>query len=58
MYTPTRGQIRGALSPAPLDNIVDVLADVRRWPGIVEKSTGLFYIGYFPRERLASFIGG
>jgi hypothetical protein len=29
--------------PALLDDIADVLADVRSWPGIVEKSPGVFY---------------
>ena len=29
--------------PALLDDIADVLADLRRWPGIVEKSPGVFY---------------
>ncbi len=29
--------------PALLDDITDVLADVRSWPGIVEKSPGVFY---------------
>ena len=29
--------------PALLDDITDVLAQVCRWPGIVEKSPGVFY---------------
>jgi hypothetical protein len=29
--------------PELLDDIADVLADVRSWPGIVEKSPGVFY---------------
>ena len=29
--------------PALLDDIADVLGDVRSWPGIVEKSPGVFY---------------
>jgi hypothetical protein len=29
--------------PALLNDIADVLADLRRWPGIVEKSPGVFY---------------
>ncbi len=29
--------------PAPLDDIADVLAALRRWPGILEKSPGVFY---------------
>ena len=29
--------------PGLLDDIADVLAGVRRWPGIVEKSPGVFY---------------
>ena len=29
--------------PTLLDDIADVLADVRSWPGIVEKSPGVFY---------------
>jgi hypothetical protein len=29
--------------PALLDDIADVLADVRTWPGIIEKSPGVFY---------------
>jgi hypothetical protein len=29
--------------PALLDDIADVLADLRAWPGVVEKSPGVFY---------------
>jgi hypothetical protein len=29
--------------PALLDDIADVLAGVRTWPGVVEKSPGVFY---------------
>ncbi len=29
--------------PALLDDIADVLADLRQWPGVVEKSPGVFY---------------
>ena len=29
--------------PALLDDIADVLADLRHWPGVVEKSPGVFY---------------
>jgi hypothetical protein len=29
--------------PALLDDIADVLADLRVWPGVVEKSPGVFY---------------
>ena len=29
--------------PELLDDIADVLADLRRWPGVVEKSPGVFY---------------
>jgi hypothetical protein len=29
--------------PALLDDVADVLAAVRGWPGIVEKSPGVFY---------------
>ena len=29
--------------PELLDDIADVLVDVRGWPGIVEKSPGVFY---------------
>ena len=34
--------------PALLDDIADVLADLRGWPGIVEKSPGVFYAGRNP----------
>ena len=29
--------------PALLDDIADVLAELRGWPGLVEKSPGVFY---------------
>ena len=29
--------------PELLDDLADVLAEVRAWPGIVEKKTGIFY---------------
>jgi hypothetical protein len=29
--------------PALLDDLADVLAEVRTWPGVVEKSPGVFY---------------
>jgi hypothetical protein len=29
--------------PALLDDIADMLADLRAWPGVVEKSPGVFY---------------
>jgi hypothetical protein len=29
--------------PQQLDDLADVLAEVRRWPGIVEKKAGIFY---------------
>jgi hypothetical protein len=29
--------------PALLDDIADVLAELRAWPGVVEKSPGVFY---------------
>ena len=34
--------------PALLDDIADMLADLRGWPGIVEKSPGVFYAGRNP----------
>jgi hypothetical protein len=34
--------------PALLDDIADVLADLRAWPGVVEKSPGVFYAGRNP----------
>ncbi len=34
--------------PALLDDIADVLADLRGWPGIIEKSPGVFYAGRNP----------
>jgi hypothetical protein len=34
--------------PALLDDIADVLADLRAWPGVVEKSPGVFYAGTNP----------
>jgi hypothetical protein len=34
--------------PALLDDIADVLAELRHWPGIVEKSPGVFYAGRNP----------
>ena len=30
--------------PALLDDLRDVLGDVRTWPGIVQKSRGVFYL--------------
>jgi hypothetical protein len=30
--------------PALLDDIADVLADLLAWPGVVEKSPGVFYV--------------
>jgi len=29
--------------PEQLDDLADVLAEVRAWPGIVEKKAGIFY---------------
>ena len=29
--------------PALLDDVIDVLAELRRWPGVVQKSPGVFY---------------
>ena len=29
--------------PALLDDVADVLTEIRRWPGIAEKSPGVFY---------------
>jgi hypothetical protein len=29
--------------PALLDDIADVMAGVRTWPGVIEKSPGVFY---------------
>ena len=34
--------------PALLDDIADVLAELRQWPGIIEKSPGVFYAGRNP----------
>ena len=30
--------------PDQLDDLADVLAEVRAWPGIVEKTHGIFYL--------------
>lgn len=30
--------------PALLDDVVDVLAEVRAWAGVVEKTPGVFYV--------------
>ena len=43
VYTPAREQTVAHCPPSLLDDIADVLADVRSWPGIVEKSPGVFY---------------
>jgi hypothetical protein len=44
--------------PALLDDIADVLADLRGWPGIVEKSPGVFYAGRNPFLHFHLIKGG
>ena len=38
----------GYCPPEQLDDLGDVLARVRAWPGVVEKRTGIFYVGRDP----------
>ena len=44
--------------PALLDDIADVLADLRGWPGIVEKSPGVFYARRNPFLHFHLIKGG
>src|SRR5262249_41626354 len=42
-YSGRKGGSVAHCPPALLDDIADVLAELRGWPGIVEKSRGVFY---------------
>jgi hypothetical protein len=44
--------------PALLDDIADVLAELRQWPGIIEKSPGVFYTRRNPFLHFHLFEGG
>ena len=35
---------RGALPAQLLDDLADLLAEVRTWGGVIEKSPGVFYV--------------
>lgn len=41
--SPTIGRL-SRIDPARLDDLDDVLAEVRSWPGIEERSFGTFYV--------------
>ena len=43
--------------PALLDDIADLLADLRGWPGVVEKSPGVFYARRNPFLHFHLFEG-
>jgi hypothetical protein len=44
--------------PALLDDIADVLADLRAWPGVVERSPGVFYARRNPFLHFHLVAGG
>jgi len=44
--------------PEMLDDLADVLSDVRTWAGIVEKKTGVFYVGRQPFLHFHLLLGG
>ena len=44
--------------PALLDDIADVLADLCQWPGVVEKSPGVFYARRSPFLHFHLVKGG
>jgi len=44
--------------PELLDDLTDILAEIRAWPGIVEKKTGIFYVGRQPFLHFHLMDGG
>jgi hypothetical protein len=44
--------------PELLDDLADVLAEVRAWPGIVEKKAGIFYVRRQPFLHFHLVEGG
>ena len=44
--------------PALLDDIADVLVELRHWPGVVEKSPGVFYARRNPFLHFHLIEGG
>ncbi|HXJ81070.1 MAG TPA: hypothetical protein VMS64_20625 [Candidatus Methylomirabilis sp.] len=44
--------------PELLDDLADVLAEVRAWPGIVEKKAGIFYMRRQPFLHFHLVDGG
>jgi hypothetical protein len=44
--------------PEELDDLVDVLGEVRRWGGIVEKKAGIFYLRRQPFLHFHLVDGG
>ena len=45
-------------APAMLDDLADVLAEVRAWPGITEKKRGIFYVRREPFLHFHLVDGG
>jgi hypothetical protein len=45
-------------APELLDDLTDVLAEVRAWPGIVEKKAGIFYVRRQPFLHFHLVEGG
>lgn len=44
--------------PEQLDDLADVLAEVRSWPGITEKKAGIFYVRRQPFLHFHLVEGG
>ena len=44
--------------PEMLDDVADILAEMRRWAGVVEKKPGVFYVGREPFLHFHLLQGG